>query len=529
MQLAEQICRQVLTVAPRNAPAWHLLGVIAYQIGNYPVAAEQIARAVELSPTTVGAHNNLGLALHALGRLEAALASYERALELKPDSAEVHNNLGNVRKDQGRAAEAIACYRRSLDPQNCRTHSNLLTTLLLCPGYTAAAIRDEHLRWDELHARPLAKLIQPHGNDRSPGRRLRIGYVSPDFRVHCQAFFTVPLFASHNRQDHEIYCYSDVTGPDVITNRLRSLAEAWRDTAALNDEQLAQAIRGDEIDILVDLTMHMEQSRPLVFARKPAPVQVCWLAYPGTTGMAAMDYRLTDPYLDPLGEHDQEYTERSIRLPQTFWCYDPLTSQPEVNALPALTNGYVTFGSFNNLAKMNAGVLKLWAGVLRAVERSRLMLLADEGSSRRWLLEVLEREGVAGERVTFVGRQPLAKYLELYHQIDIGLDTLPYCGHTTSLDALWMGVPVVTLIGETVVGRAGFSQLSNLGLTELIATTDEQYVQVARELASDLGRLKTLRQSLRGKMQSSPLMDAPRFARAIEAAYREMWAGWCAT
>lgn len=527
---AEQLCRRVLSVAPQNAPAWHLLGVIAYQVGEYQAAVEQIGRAAELSPGTLGVHNNLGMALHGLRQLDEALASFRQAEALNSNAVEVQNNLGNVLKDLGRAGEAIECYRRSLEiePGNARTHSNLLTTLLLCPGYSATAIREEHQRWAEVHARPLASFFQPPANEQSPTRRLRIGYLSPDFRVHCQAFFMVPLLAAHDRQQFEICCYSDVTKPDVITSRLRASADLWRDTAAWNDQQVAEAIRTDQIDILVDLTMHMEQSRPLVFARKPAPVQVCWLAYPGTTGMSAIDYRLTDPFLDPPGEHDTDYVERSIRLPDTFWCYDPLTSQPEVNPLPALANGHITFGSFNNFAKMNEGVLKLWASVLNTVEHSRLMLLAEVDSQRAWVLEVLQGEGIGAERVSFVGRQPLAKYMELYRQVDIGLDTLPYCGHTTTLDALWMGVPVVTLVGETVVGRAGLSQLTNLGLTELIAYDGPQYVRIVADLAQDLPRLSSLRQSLRQRMQRSPLMDAPRFARGIEAAYRRMWELWCA-
>jgi protein O-GlcNAc transferase len=529
LQQAAEICRQQLAIEPKTAPAWHLLGVIAYQVGDYVTAAERIGRAVELSPGTAGAHSNLGLALHGLRRLDEALASFRRAVELKPDSAEAQSNLGNVLKDLGRAEEAIECYRRSLEiePGNARTHSNLLTTLLLCPGVSAAEICGEHRRWDEMHARQFRHGIQPHENERTAKRRLRIGYLSPDFRVHCQAFFMVPLLGAHDRQQVEVCCYADVMRPDGMTNRLRGNADFWRNVAGQSDEEVARLIREDGIDVLVDLTMHMEGSRPLVFARKPAPVQVCWLAYPGTTGLSAMDYRLTDPYLDPAGKHDEFYSERSMRLAETFWCYDPLVTEPEVNSLPALRNGYVTFGSLNNFAKMNEGVLKLWAGVMRAVERSRLVLLAEADSARARVLEVLKREGIAAERVTFVGRQPMARYMEQYHQIDIGFDTLPYCGHTTSLDALWMGVPVVTLVGETVVGRAGLSQLSNLGLTELVARSEAEYVQAVAKLAGDLGRLSELRQSLRQRMQGSPLMDAARIARGIEAEYRRMWELWC--
>ncbi len=278
----------------------------------------------------------------------------------------------------------------------------------------------------------------------------------------------------------------------------------------------------------------MAHNRLLVFARKPAPVQVTFAGYPGTTGLRTIDYRITDPYLDPPGLYDGCYSEESIRLPDSFWCYDPLDNQPAVNALPAAEKGYICFGCLNNFCKVNPQVLKIWARVLKAADRgymvpgSRLTILAGEGTHRQDALDLLAEEGVAGDRVTFVGNQPRPQYLTYYHGLDIGLDTVPYNGHTTSLDSFWMGVPVVTLAGPTVVGRAGLSQLMNLGLPELIASSPEQYVQVAAELAHDLPRLSGLRASLRDRMRASPLMDAPRFARNLEAAYREMWRRWCA-
>ncbi|HEY2412226.1 MAG TPA: tetratricopeptide repeat protein [Pirellulaceae bacterium] len=526
---AEELCRRVLAAESTNGQAWHLLGYMAHQRGQYETAVDLISRSLEFAPNSAAALNNLGLSLHPLRKYDDALASYQRAIKINQDSPEVHNNIGNVLKDLGQPEAAIASYRRSLElrPDNHRTHSNLLTTLLLCCDFSAAEIYAEHRRWNERFSLPLAKLIQPHPNDRTPNRRLRIGYVSPDFRIHCQAFFMVPLLANHNRQNFEIVCYSDVPKPDIVTDRLRSLAQQWQSIVGLNDDQVARLIRQDQIDILVDLTMHMEQGRPLLFARKPAPVQVCWLAYPGTTGQTAIDYRLTDPQLDPIGSHDEYYTEQSIRLPETFWCYDPLTSEPLVNALPALENGYITFGSLNNFCKVNDGILKLWARVLKAVDRSRLLILAPEGSGRDRVRAVLHGEGIDPDRVAFVPHQPMAKYLATYNQIDIGLDTLPYNGHTTSLDAFWMGVPVVTLVGETVVGRAGLSQLTNLKLTDLIAHSEDEYVRIVAGLAADLDRLAGLRQTLRGRMQQSPLMNAPRFATAIESDYRQMWQNWC--
>jgi predicted O-linked N-acetylglucosamine transferase (SPINDLY family) len=522
---AEDLCRRVLAAEPTNGQAWHLLGYMAHQAGQFEFAVDLISRSLEFAPDSVAALNNLGLSHHALRKLDDALAAYRRALELNSNLPEVHNNIGNVLKDLGQPEAAIASYRRSLEPRpdNARTHSNLLTTLLLCPGVSAAKIHEEHRLWNERFALPLAKWIQPYATDRSPDRRLRIGYVSPDFRTHCQAFFMVPLLTNHDRQNFEIVCYSDVAKPDIVTDRLRTLAHQWRSIVGLSDDQATELIRQGQIDILVDLTMHMEQSRPLLFARKPAPVQVCWLAYPGTTGQTAIDYRLTDPQLDPPGCHDEYYAEQSIRLPETFWCYDPLTSEPQVNSLPALENGYITFGSLNNFCKINDGVLKLWARVLRAVDRSRLLILAPEGSGRDRVRTLLEAEGIHPDRVAFVPHQPMVKYLATYNQIDIGLDTLPYNGHTTSLDAFWMGVPIVTLIGETVVGRAGLSQLTNLALTDLVAHNEDEFVRIASGLADNHDQLANLRQTLRGRMQQSPLMNAPRFASAIESAYRQMW------
>jgi predicted O-linked N-acetylglucosamine transferase (SPINDLY family) len=270
----------------------------------------------------------------------------------------------------------------------------------------------------------------------------------------------------------------------------------------------------------------MAHNHLLVFAHKPAPVQVCWLAYPGTTGLSTMDYRITDRHLDPPGLYDDCYSEESLRLPDTFWCYDPLASDPETNALPAAERRYLSFGCLNNFCKVNPPVLKLWARVLKAVDRSRLTLLAGEGTHRLRVLELLAKEGIDGDRVTFVTRKHRQHYLSYYHNIDIGLDTFPYNGHTTSLDSFWMGAPVVTLIGPTVVGRAGLCQLKNLDIPELIAASPQQFVDIAVELAGDLPRLSALRATLRDRLRASPLMNTTRFAENIEAVYREMWRRW---
>jgi predicted O-linked N-acetylglucosamine transferase (SPINDLY family) len=371
-------------------------------------------------------------------------------------------------------------------------------------------------------------LIQSHGNSRDPERRLRIGYISPDFRHHATAVGgTFSLLANHDHREFEVYCYSGVLHPDAVTERLRGHADAWRETAGLSHQRLADLVREDRIDILVDLTMHMAGSRLPVFARKPAPIQVAWQAYPGTTGVSTIDYRLTDPFLDPPGQHDAFYTEESVRLPDGFWCYDPLAEDLPVNDLPAMKNGHLTLGCLNNFSKINEGVLALWARVLQAVPASRLLLLAPPGCARERVANTLQEYGIARERVEFTGRLPRMEYLKLHNRIDLGLDPFPYNGHVTSLDAFWMGVPTATLVGERAAGRAGWSQLCNLGLEELAATTPEHYIEIVSGLAGDLERLAGLRRTLRERMRASPLMDGPRFARNVESAYRVMWRKWC--
>lgn len=330
-----------------------------------------------------------------------------------------------------------------------------------------------------------------------------------------------PLFAHHDPARYEIHAYSSVVRPDATTARLAAHVEKWHDVRTLSDAALADQIRADGIDILVDLTMHMSDGRPLLFARKPAPVQVAWLAYPGTTGIRAMDWRLTDPWLDPPA-HDGHYSEKSWRLPHTFWCYDALASDHEVNALPASNTECVTFGSLNNPCKLTDATLNLWARVFARLPAARLVLMAAEGEARRRLVQRHAQAGIDPARVRFLPFRPRTDYLRSYHEIDIGLDTLPYNGHTTSLDALWMGVPVVTRIGPTVAGRAGLSQLANLGLTELAAGSDDAFVATAVSLATDLPRLAKLRATLRERMAASPLMDGERFARGVEAAYEGM-------
>lgn len=514
--------RRAIELQPGYADAYNNLGAVYKELGEFQSAAAAFDAAIRAQPDSVIGYNNAGCLLRTLGRMEQAEDVLRRGLALGGPSPALYNNLGSVLKDSGSLDEAIECYReaRKLDPADAGIHGNLVYSLSF-QVTDGKAILDECRRWDAAHARPLRPTTLAHTHDSASDRRLRIGYVSGDFRDHCQSLFTIPLLSNHDRQQFEIFCYSSVERPDDYTKRIAGYADVWRDARSLDDDALARLIRDDRIEVLVDLGMHMATARPLVFARAPAPVQVAWLAYPGTTGISTIGYRLTDPRLDPEGFDDQ-YTERSIRLPHTFWCYDP-QSQETVNPLPAETDGVVTFGCLNNPCKLTDRTLAMWAGVMRALPTSRLLLMAPPGRPRERFAARLSVKGIGIERVSFQSFRPRCEYLRTYHDIDLGLDTFPYNGHTTSLDSFWMGVPVVTRVGQTAVGRGGLSQLCNLGLCELAAETDEQFVQLAIDLANDLPRLADLRRTLRKRMEQSPLMDATGFARDIETAYRQIW------
>jgi protein O-GlcNAc transferase len=522
--------RRALELKLDFAEAHYNLGNVLKDQGKGDEAIECYYRALELKPGFVEAHFNLGITLKDQGKLDEAVACYGRILELKPEYAEAHDNLGTVLKDQGKLDEAIACHRRALElkPGFADAHSNLLYTLQFCADQENRRIYAEHLRWSRRYAEPLKRFIQPNSNERSPNRRLRIGYVSADFNKHPVGRFLLPLLESHNHQEFEIFCYASVRSPDSITDLCRTHADVWRNVLDSDDEQLARIVRQDQIDILVDLTMHMANNRLLAFARKPAPVQVTYLAYCGTTGLNTIDYRFTDPYLDPTGQDGECYFERSIRLPETYWCYRPMAGAPEENALPALQGGPVMFGCLNNFAKVTLPTLVAWGRILQAVPNSRLLLHAGVGSHRARVQEILAQQDISPDRVVFTEKVGGTEYFRLYQSIDVALDPFPYGGGTTTCDALWMGVPVVTLVGRTAVGRGGLSILSNIGLVNLVAYDPEQYIRIAVELVQDLPELDRLRGALRNRMQCSPLMDASRFARNIEAAYRSMWQDWCA-
>jgi protein O-GlcNAc transferase len=527
VRAAADAYQQAIALHPLYADAIINLGNMHRELGEFAAATAAYETAIQAQPDSVIALNNLGCLLRTLGRYDAAEAAFHRGLALDPDNAAIYDNLGSVLKDAGDIDAAIASFRRSvaLNPDNPETHGNLAYALCF-QSLKPQAILDECLRWNARFAAALRPRVDSHPNKRSPDRRLRIGYVSPDFRDHCQSLFTVPLLAHHDHSAFEIFCYASVARPDDLTRRLMQFADSWRDVCALDDDTLAALIRDDGIDILVDLTMHMAGARPLVFARKPAPLQIAWLAYPGTTGMTAMDFRLSDARLDPAG-YDDHYTERTVRLADSFWCYDPLCESPAVNALPAIERGDLTLGCLNNPCKLTDSTLDLWAQVMNALPHARLRLMAPPGIHRSRLLQRLAVRNIDAARVSFVPFQIRSDYLRTYHDIDIGLDTFPYNGHTTSLDAYWMGVPTVTRVGDTCVGRGGLSQTFQLNLPQLAAATDAAFVSAVVTLASDLPRLAALRRTLRSRLQRSPLMDGPRFAGNVEAVYRKMWRAYC--
>jgi predicted O-linked N-acetylglucosamine transferase (SPINDLY family) len=527
--------RRAIVLKPNYPEAYNNLANLCRALKHAEHAIAAYQKAIELNPAYFQAHSNLGMAWRDAGKVDEAISAFRSAIALAPDFPDAHSNLGMALLDDGQVEAAIACFRKviALNPTDHKNHSHLLLALNYHVDSTPQLFFGEARAWAAQHAAPLKQFMRAHSNHRAPDRPLHIGYVSADFRQHPCALFLAPLLSAHNHTQVDITCYSEVTRPDEVTNYFRKLGHVWRDTAEMTDEQLDTCIREDCIDILVDLKLHTDQNRLLVFARKPAPIQVTWLGYPGTTGLTTIDYRMTDPYLDPplhADISDALYSERSIRLPDCFWCYDPMIAEtPDLapNSLPALERKAITFGCLNNLCKVNDLTLNLWARVLQVVPDSRLLLLCDSAAHQQRCINIFQAAGIDPRQIAFVGRRPRAKYLQLYHQIDIALDPMPCPGHTTTFDSLWMGVPVVTLPGNAPIFRAGRSILSNIGLPEFIAESPESYVTVAATQAADTERLAMLRATLRARMRQSPLMDGPRFARNMESAFRAIWQKWC--
>lgn len=515
---------------PTSALAWYNLANLYREQKRTKEAIDSYSRALELDPQFLDAYIQLGNIFRDIGQSALAIKCYQQALHVKPDAVEVINSLGAALDRQYRLAEAETYFRKAveIDPSQAQSYSCLFMNLCYSGRYDIGTVFAEHRKFGDFFEKN--HIPKHYANDRTP-RRLRVGYVSPDLRKHSVAYFVEPVLMSHDKDSVEIFCYANQSSGDEVTERLKGYADHWRVIYGMDDARVFDTIQSDRIDILVDLAGHTALNRLTLFALKPAPVQVSWIGYPATTGLKTIDYRVTDAYADPPGETERFYTETLMRLPECFLCYLPDSESPYVGMLSFFATGKITFGSFNNLSKITPRMLTLWAEILRALPDSILILktvaFVDE-AARRGVSDILVSSGLSPERFRLLPWTTSTRdHLDTYNQIDIALDTYPYNGTTTTCEALWMGVPVVTLAGLGYGARVGCSLLKNVGLSDLVATTEDEYKRICLSLASDVERLTTLRSGLREMMRNSPLMDAARFTRHVEDCYRDMWKAWC--
>lgn len=523
--------QQALTLKPDLAHAHVNMGNAYEDRGLFDAALSSYRCAVALAPGLAIAHINMGNALAETGQFTAAEASFRRALKISPDNAEAHNNLGKLLTDMGRFDGAISSLRRALElnPDFSGAFSNVLLNLCYCSDVSATDLFNESLRFAEQFERPLLEHRFSHDKTLDQNRRVRVGFVSGDFRQHPVGFFMENVLAHMDRRAIEIFLYSTYHGTDPLTKRLQDLPFSWRSLVGLSDRSAAQRIRNDRIDILVDLSGHTAHNRLLVFAHKPAPVQVTWLGYFATTGLQAMDYILCDRWVVPPSEAHY-FVETPWYIPDRYLCFTPPRENVQVGVPPALDNKFITFGCFNNLAKVNNTVVALWARLLSRVPDSRLFIKAKQMNDRI-LQEQIRRHfaahGIESDRLILEGNSPRAQYLAAYNRVDIALDPFPYTGGTTSVESLWMGVPVLTRRGDRFVSHMGESILHNAGLPGWIAADDEAYVAMATSYASDLRMLAEMRSMLRHRVATSPLCDAEAFSDNLAEAFLGMWCAYC--
>ncbi len=575
LEAAQQWSERALALDPQNAQVQFTKGNVLNALGQYEQAASALRRALELQSDFPEALNNLGNILLNLRRHSESIATFERAISQRSDYAEAlanlanaqreasfpdlaeqalleairinpefaaaHSNLGNAYFDQGKVDLALQSYHRGIDlGQDDRDFvPNYLFALNYSPSASDAHLAAEARRlaqakFDALGSEAVVSAppadAPADGASAQPaalaGRRLRLGYVSPDFWMHPVARFLLPVLEHHDHSQFEIFAYSSRYLKDGFTSEIAKRVEHWRDVHPLDDASLADLIRADGIDLLIDLTMYSRDCRPGLFARKPAPVQITYLAYVGTTGLAAMDYRITDRVLDPPEGGPLPFSEQPLRLPRCWWSFavpPPMVPIPAVVPPPCTGSGVISFGSLNNFVKVNEGLRELWAQLVASVPGSRLVLHIKETRARLGLLEFFAERGVASDRISLIGYQNGPDYMATYGQIDIALDTTPFAGGTTSFDALWMGLPLVTLAGDRSSSRGGASILTSLGRPEWIARSPEAYIAIAQRLAADPQALATIRSGLRAELRASPLMDNAGFTRELEALYRQAW------
>lgn len=530
MQLLDEAIdcyRRATQLKPHLIEAHGNLGIALMDQGYPEEAIASYRRALELKPDDPASLSNLGNALVNRGRLTEAVACFQRALELTPGDAVADNNLGTAYKDQGLLDEAIGCYQRALDlnPENMMAHSNLLMTLHYRPGITLAELAAAHQQFDSQHVVPLVQSTIPPQRNLSWPRRLRLGFISADFGRHPVGFFLVRVLENLSREAFEIYCYSDRKVKDDFTRRFQAVSAQWLDVIGMADERLAERIRADKVDILFDLAGHSGHNRMPVFARKPAPVAMTWIGYEGTTGLSTIDYLIADHHIVPE-DSSVHFREKILRMPDGYLCYEPPDAAPDVSPSPAIRNGYPTFGSFNNLAKITPQVIHVWSSILQRSPNAKLIMkyngLGDLNVKQR-LMNAFSEHGVDPKQLTFQPPDSYADYLASYRDVDLVLDPFPFSGSTTTCEALWMGVPVITCPFETFASRHSLTHLSNIGVVETIASDLEQYVDLAVSLSGDIPRLEVLRSSMRDRMRASPLCDGKRFAANLDSLLQTTW------
>jgi predicted O-linked N-acetylglucosamine transferase (SPINDLY family) len=528
---AERALRGALEGKPDFAEAHIALGNVLEARGDAPAAARSLERALALEPRHAGAWYNYAGMQWRLERHDAAEDALRRTLEIEPRFVPAYHLLSTLLRGSARlneAAQVLAAARR-LAPGRFDLESMELLTLTLSDGLSAQELFARQRAFGERLEAALAPPAAPYVQSADPERRLRVGYVSCDFNRHPVAWFALPLLERHDRARFESICYSTATRPaDEVTAQVRAAADEWRDVAALDDAALADLIRRDAIDILVDLTGHAGVMRLGVFALQPAPVQASWVGYLGSTGLTRIRYRLTDARADPPGAADRLHTETLVRLPHSLWCYRPVHGEPHAAGPPCARNGYVTFGSFNHAPKLSDAARRCWAEILKRMPDARLLLVGvPEGRAQAGLLRDFAGHGVDPSQLTLRPRLPFGEYLRQLDAVDLALDSMPYGGGTTTFDALWMGVPVLARSGERSVERSAASILGALGLEDWVAGSAVDYVRRALAHAADGARLAQLRSTLRERLRASALMDEAGFARDMEGAYRALWRAWC--
>ena len=522
---------RALALRPGFAEAHNGLGNALLERGQLEAAFRQFKQAIMLRPNFAEAHNGLGHALMRLGQLEAAQGQFRQAVTLMPDFAEAHLGLGQLLCRWGRYDEGLAHIERAVaeKPDISSYLGSVLFHLHYHPGMSAAEVAARHRIFGERFEAPLKPGWQPHANVPDPGRVLRVGFVSGDFRRHSVGYFMADLLPGLRATGLELYAYANQQDNDDMTDRLKRHFAVWRECKMLSDEELAELIRADGIDVLVDLSGHTDGNRLMVFARKPAPVQMTYLGYPDTTGLTAVDYILGDPRMLTQGE-ESLYVEKAWRLPDTSLCFMPPDLPVEVGPLPAAQQGFVTFGCLNKREKINDAVIETWAEILQAVPGSKLLLqnkpYGDSGIATHMRNCFTER-GIEADRLELIGRVSWREHMEIYNRLDIALDPFPYNGTTTSVEGLWMGVPLLALKGDRLVAHMGESILHAVDMPNWIAADKDDYIAKAAAFANDLPALAALRAGLRGRLLASPICDAPRFASNLEEAFRGMWRAWC--